>query len=364
MKKKIIVLLSLAIVLVAAGIAEAASATKQISAAYQNIKLYVNGQAVSVQPDEEPFIYNGRTFVPIRVVAEALNQNVEWVDTIKSVKISGTVQTDPNVLTQKDKEIQDLKAQLAQKNSEIERLNNTITSLQDNNDSDNDEINDLEDNLLSDYDSLEDVEIDDISLSGDEDDVDVDVEVNLGDYEDEWGNLSDSDIEGWIDDVVGDIQDELSEDTEVSGNITDTDSDDVLVEFSKDGDSSLDVEFEDEDYRDGESDSDAEDVVDNLEGEDFDVDSITFTLDEVDYDDNNRVDVYLYADDSDASSEWDSLSNSTIDNEVIAICDEIADTFEDDADINLLTVTAYFYDEDDDLLDSAFDYDVDNGDLN
>lgn len=363
MKKRIIaVLLSLAIILVTAGIAEAALATRQISAVYQNMKIYVNGMAVSVPPDEEPFIYNGRTFVPIRVVAEALNQQVEWVDAAKAVKISGTVQTDPNLLAQKDKEIQDLKAQLAQKNSEITSLNNTITSLQNNdNDTDDEVINDLEDDLLSDYDRLEDVDIDDISLDGDEDDVDVDIEVDLGDYDSEWEDLTDSDIENWIEDIVNDIQDELSGDTNVDGTIIDTDSDDTLVDFSKDGDDSLDVEFEDDDYRDGGSDSD--DVVDNLEGEDYDVSGIAFTLDEVDYDDNYRVDVYLYADDDDASSEWDDLSSTTIDNEVIDICKEIADAFEDDADITLLTVTAYFYDEDDDLLDSAFDYDVSDEDL-
>lgn len=363
MKKRIIaVLMCLSLVLVAAGIAEAALATRQISTVYQNMQIFVNGKAVTVQPNEEPFIYNERTFVPIRVVAEALNMNIEWVDAIKSVKISGAAQSDPNVLAQKDKEIQDLKAQLAQKNNEIQSLNNTIASLREDNDSDNNDdevISGLEDDLLSSYDNLEDVEVDDISLDGNEDDVDVDVEVDLGSYGDEWDELTDSDIENWIEDVVSDIQDGLSEDTEVNGNITDTDSDDVLVEFSKDGDSSLDVTFKDD--RDGGSDSD--DVVDNLEGEDFEVNGISFTLDRVEYS-NSRVDVYLYADDDDASSEWDELSDSTIESEVISICDEIADTYKSDADINLITVTAYFYDEDDDGLgDSPYDYDVSDGDL-
>lgn len=360
MKKRIIaVLLCLSLILVAAGIAEAAMATRQVSAVYQNMQIFVNGKAVGVQPDEEPFIYNGRTFVPIRMVAEALNMNVEWVDAIKSVKITGAAaQADPNVLAQKDKEIQDLKNQLAQKNSEIQSLNNTIASLRKN--SDDDTINNLEDDLLSSYDNLEDVDIDDISLDGDEDEVDVDIEVDLSDFGDEWDELTDSDIENWVEDMVGDIQDKLSEDTEVNGTITDIDSDDVLVDFSKNGDSSLDVDFRDEDYRNGGSNSG--DVADNLEGEDFKVDSIAFTLDRVDYS-NNRVTVYLYADDNGASSEWDDLSSSTIDSEVIDICEEIANTYKDDADITLLTVTAYFYDEDDDLLDSPYDYDVSDKDL-
>lgn len=364
MKKKFIaVLLSLAVVLLAAGIAEAAMATRQISAVYQNMILYVNGKAVSVQPDEEPFIYNGRTFVPIRVVAEALNQKVEWVDAIKSVKISGAVQTDENLLAQKDKEIQDLKLQLTQKDNEIQTLKNTVASLQDDDGSD-DVINNLEDDLLSDYDSLEDVEIDDISLDGDEDDVDVDVEVDLSDYGSEWEDLTESDIEDWLDDVVSDIQDELSEDTEVNGNITDIDSDDVLVEFSKDGDSSLDVDFEDEDYRDGGSDSDAEDVEDNLYGDPFDVGEVVFTINYINYYDNDdSVTVKLYTGVSSASSKWNSTSSSTIDNDVIDICEEIVETFEEDADITLETVDISFYDENTNNLLDSFDYDVDNGEL-
>ena len=44
------------------------------------------------------------------------------------------------------------------------------------------------------------------------------------------------------------------------------------------------------------------------------------------------------------------------------ICEDIADTFEDDADVSVDTVTVYFYDENQDSLES-FDYYVDDGDL-
>lgn len=362
MKKKIIVLLSLAIVLATAGIAQASMATKQLSAVYQNMKIYVNGKAVSVQPDEEPFIYNGRTFVPIRVVTEALNQKVEWIGATKSVNITGTVSTpaDANLLTQKDQEIQSLKLQLTQKNTEIQNLNNTIASLK----KDNGDLDDLESDLLSDYEELEDVKIDDISLDGDEDQVDVDVEVDLGDYDSEWENLTDTEIEDWIDDVAGDIQDALSDDTEVSGNITDTDSDDVLVKFSKDGDSSLDVTYKDEDYRDGGSDEDANDVEDDLDGDIFDVDGLNFEITDISYyNDDDSVTVKLRTGTNNASSEWNSISSSTKDSDVIDICKEIVNTFADDANITIETVDIRFFDEDGLALDS-FDYDVDNKDLN
>lgn len=356
MKKRIItVLMSLAIVLLMTVAAEATTATKPITVDYVDIQLYVNGNVVNLQDNEEPFIYEGRTFVPIRMVSEALNQNVEWIDSIKTVKISGeNSAATADLLAQKEKEIQDLKL-------EIESLKNTIEVLEASDEDEEDEISDLEDTLLSDYDYLGDVRIEDIGLDGDEDDMDVTINVDLDDYGNEWDELDDSVIEDWIEDLVSGIQDELSDDTVVSGEIIDTDSDDVLVEFYKDGDYSLDVEFQDEDYRGGSSDSDLEDVLDSLEDDSFYVGDIEFTMD-ISYDDDESVTAYLDAVDDDASSEWDYLSSSSIDSDVADICEEIADAFDDDADIRLDTVAVYFYDEDSDLLDS-FDYDVNDGEL-
>jgi hypothetical protein len=357
LKKKIInVLLSLAIILALSGLAEAASATKPISITYRNIQLYVNGKAITVQPDEEPFIYGGRTFVPIRLISEAMGQSVEWIDTISTVKITGQggTQTDnAALLAQKDKEIQDLKLQLQQKNTEIQNLNNKITSLQDD---DSAVIKDLEDDLVSDYDELEDVQIDDISLDGDEDEVDVDIEVDLGDYADEWEDLTDSDIKNWIGDMVGDIQDELSDDTEVNGKITDIDSDDVLVDFSKDGDDDLDVDFNDDDYRDGGSGASADDVEDSLDGDSFEVGTMKFYITYINYSGSN-VTVTLEARDNNAASYWNSLGSSTRNADIKSICKEIADTFEDDADITPRTIYIDFIDEDNNHL-NGYDYDV------
>lgn len=348
MKKRIItLLLSLTLILVMAVTAEATTATKPINVDYLNIQLFVNGNAISLQPDEEPFIYNGRTFVPIRLAAEALNQNVEWIDWIKAVKLTGA---DTNTLAEKDKEIANLKAEIASLQSKIDSLESDSSN----------QISDLEDALISDYDNIGDVEIDDISLDGDEDDVDVQIDVNLDDYGDEWDALDDSDIENLLEDVVSDIQDEFSEDTVVTGEIIDTDSDDVLVDFDKDGTSSLDVNFNDEDYRS--SSSDADDVMNNLEDDSYYVGSIEFEM-SVSYDDDDTVTAKLTAVDSDAASAWDGLSNSRIDSDVTDICADIASAFDDDAGISLGTVAVKFYDDGNDKLDS-FEYDVDNDELN
>lgn len=362
MKRKVITLFfSLAIVLVMTMAAQAASAAKQIPVNYQDITIYVNGESITVQPNEEPFIYDQRTFVPLRLVAEAVNLNVEWVDAAKAVKITGN-NASSDSLAQKNQEIQDLKLQLAQKDTEIQNLESTIDSLQGDDDDVDEVISDLQSDLLSDFEDLDDVDIEDISLDGDEDDVEVDIEVDLSDYEDEWESLSDSYIEDWIEDLVYSIQDELYDDTVVDGSIIDTDSDDVLVKFNKDGEDSLEVDFYDEDYRGSSSSSDAEDVEDSLNGDSFYVDDLEFTISYINYDDDGIVRVVLDAYDNNASSEWDDLSSSTINSDVADIAENITDAFEDDADISLSMVNITFYDEDQDLLDS-FVYDVDNAEL-
>ena len=49
---------------------------KKIEVEYRDISIIVNGK--EIQTDVEPFIYNGRTFVPVRWVAEALDKKVGW----------------------------------------------------------------------------------------------------------------------------------------------------------------------------------------------------------------------------------------------------------------------------------------------
>ncbi|MEG6522754.1 copper amine oxidase N-terminal domain-containing protein [Desulfotomaculum sp. 1211_IL3151] len=354
MKKRFLTfVLTVAMITVIGLAAEAGTTTKQITITDQDTQIYVNNNVIRLQENEEPILYNGRTFVPIRLVSEALNQTVQWDGANKAVKITGNTGTSTDALTQKDLEIQNLKLQ-------IENLNNTIATLESSAD-DDDKISDLEDDLASDYDYLEDVRIDAIRLAGDEDDIDVTIEVNLDDYADDWSDLDDNDIEDYLEDLVDSIQNKLSGDTEVEGEIIDNDSNDVLVKFNKYGDDSLDVTFKDDDYRDSSSDSDIETIEDDLEGNNFDVGDLTFTITNVSFDDDDEsVTATLEADDDDAASEWDDLSNSTIESDITDICEYLADAFEDDADVSVDTVTVYFYDEDQDSIDTFTYYVADN----
>ncbi|HAG11884.1 MAG TPA: hypothetical protein DCK76_11055 [Desulfotomaculum sp.] len=361
MKKKIVaVLLILCVLLLVTLTAEAAS-TGQTNIS-QVVKLIVNGKTINTAASESPVVYKGRTFVPIRIVAEALNLKVDWDSKLKTVKITGKTdsEADSSLLAQKDKTIQDLTAQLTQKNSTIQSMQAEIDTLKKQNNTD---LGDLEDDLFSDYDYLENVKIDEIRLDGDEDDVTVKIEVNLDSYDTKWSKLSDSEIKSYIKNVVDKIQDELSDDTKVSGKIIDNDSNDTLVTFTKNGTSTFSLSYKDEDYR-GDLESDIEDVEDNLEGDNFWVDDIEFEINTVTYYDDDTVKVVLGAVTSSAASKWDDLTSSKIESGVKAIGKEVADTFEDDADVSIDYVQLTFKDNDNSTLtDGSYKYNVNSKSL-
>lgn len=236
--------------------------------------------------------------------------------------------------------------------------------LEDEEDDDDLDLADLEDELLDDYDAIEDVAVEDIKLDGDEDEVDVEVEVDLDEYEDEWADLSDNDIEDWLADLVGDIQDELDDDTEVDGEIIDVESDDVLVKFSKDGTESLSVTYKDDDYRDnGDGEDDVNDVEDALEGDEFVVGNIDFEITSINYyESDDEIAVELTAREPISYTYWNSLDSSDIEDDVEDACAEIAAAFQDDADADPATVFISLYDEDSEQLES-YEYDVADGSL-
>lgn len=60
--------------------------TKMIQVTYRNISLWVNGKLIP--SEQEPFVYEGRTFVPLRTIAEALDKEVNWNNTENKVLIT------------------------------------------------------------------------------------------------------------------------------------------------------------------------------------------------------------------------------------------------------------------------------------
>ncbi|SFG63142.1 S-layer homology domain-containing protein [Desulfotomaculum arcticum] len=208
----------------------------------------------------------------------------------------------------------------------------------------------LESDLSGDYDEIKDVPVDSIKLEGGKDEVDVEVEVNLANYKDEWSDLGKSDIKDWLENLVGDIQDELSGDTIVSGKIINNDNDDTLVRFSKDGNDDLSLSYNGDDVKD---------VEDDLKGDEFDIVNIEFEITSISYNEDDKIKVDLEAQEDVSTSQWDDLNSSDVENEVEIICEEIAESFQDAAGAEPAMINIYLYDKDAHLLES-YEYDVED----
>ncbi|AEV69705.1 copper amine oxidase N-terminal domain-containing protein [Acetivibrio clariflavus] len=64
----------------------ASTIVKNITAHYGVNKIIINGKE-TVSPDEDPFISNGRTYVPLRYISENMGYRVKWDDENKNVYI-------------------------------------------------------------------------------------------------------------------------------------------------------------------------------------------------------------------------------------------------------------------------------------
>jgi hypothetical protein len=86
------------------GTAFASTGTKSIQAAYNNIKIYVDGNLITPKDASgnavEPFISGGTTYLPVRAIGEALGKTVDWDGATQSVYIgSKTGSTTPETTT-------------------------------------------------------------------------------------------------------------------------------------------------------------------------------------------------------------------------------------------------------------------------
>lgn len=59
---------------------------RSIQVFFNNIKISING--TNIETDTEPFIYNGRTYVPVRFIAENLNMDVKYNEMTDTVEIT------------------------------------------------------------------------------------------------------------------------------------------------------------------------------------------------------------------------------------------------------------------------------------
>ncbi|MDI6868249.1 MAG: protease inhibitor I42 family protein [Coprothermobacterota bacterium] len=86
MIKRTAVIILLVAMIAGTALVEASTGNRQIEVAYRDISILVNGNQIS--SDAEPFIFDGRTFVPIRFISEALGKNVTWDQSKYEVRIA------------------------------------------------------------------------------------------------------------------------------------------------------------------------------------------------------------------------------------------------------------------------------------
>ena len=67
-----------------------------ITVSFNNIRIAVNGQ--HVQTEHEPFIFQGRTYLPVRDVANAMGYDVTWEDATNTVHLTEQANTILNVV--------------------------------------------------------------------------------------------------------------------------------------------------------------------------------------------------------------------------------------------------------------------------
>lgn len=216
---------------------DAQVAKKNLAATYNNIKVLYNGNQVSTTV--EPFIVNGTTYIPLRMMAGVFNKDITWDGTNYTINVKD--QADPGYeaqLSAKDAEIKRLQDKIDDLNAEIDDLNDELDD-DDSSDDIDDDLSALEDDLIDEY---EDYDPDfgdiDFSVDGDEDEVEVEIAIDKDAYEEETGeDLDESDLEDLVKEVVEYIWDEYDDSVDVTGTIVDSSNNDKkLYDFEGDSD--------------------------------------------------------------------------------------------------------------------------------
>lgn len=180
----------------------AAEASRMLQAWF-GVKIVYNNQEISTST-VQPFIVDGTTYVPLRLVTTSFNKDISWDAAANQVTIVDKPNTTEvalrNEIIVKDATIAKLRADL-----------DKAKAGDDDDDDDDTDLDDLEDNLNDDYGDYKSKDIE-ISLSGDEDDIDVVVEISSSD----WSALSSTYKTTLLENICADIRDEY-DDAEIIG---------------------------------------------------------------------------------------------------------------------------------------------------
>lgn len=232
--KKISIILTGIIFLTGCFFSPVYAASKTVKAE-QGIVIVYNGQKLT--DTEQPYLINGTTYVPIRMLVNYFNdKSINWDGANKQVIITDKVLVS-NQLALKEAEIQRLKL-------ENEALKNQLTTLQQSSDSDKKDLDldDLEDDLEDIFDDAgyfrdDGIKIE-ISLDGDEDEIEYEIVFDFDDSDDydDLTELKQSKLEDFLDDVKAEIEDAIEdteyEDADIEGKLEDDDDSRKYVKYN------------------------------------------------------------------------------------------------------------------------------------
>ncbi|QOS97389.1 copper amine oxidase N-terminal domain-containing protein [Brevibacterium sp. JNUCC-42] len=222
-KKKAILVLSSALLIGALpATTDAAVVKKNLQATYNNVKVKHNGNEVPTAI--EPFIVDGTTYIPIRMMADVFKKDIDWDQANYTISVTDrnepTFNTYKSQLDAKDDEIADLERQLRDAKDKLDKKK-----------SKNDDLADLEKKIQKKYGDWEDIDWD-IILDGDEDDVEITIEFDMDDDGKLFKKLDEDDLKDFVTKICKMVSaDSDFEDADITGTITDTDEDEDLYDF-------------------------------------------------------------------------------------------------------------------------------------
>ncbi len=315
MKKKVLTLSAMALTaaMLFSSVAIGAVGARDIKAHYYNIKIRVNGKIIDAG-DTEPFIYNDRTYVPIRLVSEALDKVVEWDNNQKMVIVNDKSPSQiAQQLAAKDAEIQRLTYQSSMLQNKVIELDKALKDLESKKKEDEDKKSDpdvyLEDYLYDEYSKWNRIKFD-YKVKERKGDLTLTIEFDRSDYKSEWNKLTERKIENWLNDIYDYAKDEFPK-AGFEGSIRDTDERENLVEFEESR-GKLKIRF----YDSRDSYVDLEEDLNYNYGsglttyhKNFGKLKATIEVDEYDYDDEIYITVIV--DTSRYSDEWDDVFDTT-----------------------------------------------------
>lgn len=301
MKKRIFISITLALIVVMLCSTMAMSAekitSKNLKVFFRNIKINVNNKIYNPSTTE-PFIYNDRVYVPIRMVSEALGKNVEWDNANSTVIINDGA------------ELQQLKQQNEFLKIQVSELQKALKDLTDSYNKKNKQktIDDLESYLKDEYSKWNGIKFS-YRVKGDKDDIDLTIEFDLDEYKSKWDKLDEDDVEDWLEDIYDYIEDEFP-DASFEGKIRDSNKRDTLVEFNASR-GRLKINFSSKD-----TDDDLEYNLKKLYGKNLKTYDKAFGSLTADFDveidkSNKEINVTITIDTSEYEDEWDDVRRTS-----------------------------------------------------